>query len=131
MWSGALVRGILVVSGVVSVTVGLVGIFVPLLPTTVFLLIGAACFARSSDRLHAWLVGHRWFGPLIHGYREHRAMPRRTKLVSIAMLWLTIGYAIVTAADTPAPRIAMAAVAVGVTAHLLRLRTLTPEMHRA
>lgn len=78
--------------GWLSVTVGMIGIFVPLLPTTVFLLIGAWAFSRSSERWHRWLREHVRFGALVRDWEEHHAMPRRAK--RIALLALAISYAI-------------------------------------
>jgi uncharacterized membrane protein YbaN (DUF454 family) len=114
--------------GLVSVAVGVIGIFVPLLPTTVFLLIGAACFARSSDRLHDWLLGHRWLGPYIRNYREHRGITQRARVLNLVALWVVIGYSALFAASTPWLRLLLAAIAVGVSLHLLSLRTMTPEL---
>ena len=72
-------RALLIIVGLLSVAVGVVGIFVPLLPTTVFLLLAAACFVRSSDRLYRRLITNRVFGSYIRNYREHRAMPLGAK----------------------------------------------------
>jgi uncharacterized protein len=69
-----LLRWLLIVVGLGSVGIGTVGIFVPLLPTTPFYLLAAACFFRSSDRLYRWLIGNKWCGPYIRNYREHRLM---------------------------------------------------------
>lgn len=70
--------------GCLMVAIGAVGIFLPLLPTTPFLLVAAACFARSSPRLEAWLLAHRRFGPLLAAWRERGAIPRSGKLLSTA-----------------------------------------------
>ncbi len=78
--------------GWLCVTVGIVGIFVPLLPTTVFLLIAAWAFSRSSERWHRWLREHVRFGAIVRDWEEHHAMPRRAK--RIALLALAVSYAI-------------------------------------
>ncbi len=70
-------------SGGVSLALGLAGVVLPLLPTTPFVLLAAYCFARSSPRLHDWLLGHRIFGPMIRDWTEHRAIPPRAKRASI------------------------------------------------
>ncbi len=73
----------LIVIGLISLVIGAIGIFVPLLPTTPFVLVSAIAFANSSDRLHQWLLNHDVFGPLIVNWREHGAISRRTKIVSV------------------------------------------------
>ena len=75
-------RTILIIIGWLAVALGTLGVVLPLLPTTPFLLIAAACFARSSPRLEAWLLSHRRFGPLLAAWRERGAIPRSGKLLS-------------------------------------------------
>jgi uncharacterized protein len=76
--------------GTLALGLGIVGLFVPLLPTTPFVLAAAACYARSSRRLHAWLVGHRHLGPYLRAFEEGRGLPRRAKALALASLWLSI-----------------------------------------
>jgi uncharacterized membrane protein YbaN (DUF454 family) len=73
----------LILIGLVSLALGAIGVFLPLLPTTPFVLVSAIAFAKSSDRLHLWLVDHDVFGPLIANWREHGAISRRTKVISV------------------------------------------------
>ena len=73
----------LILIGFISLALGALGIFVPLLPTTPFLLLSAFAFANSSERMHQWLLDHNIFGPLIDNWRQHRAISRRAKVVSI------------------------------------------------
>ena len=80
MGSRRIPRPVLVVVGVAAVVVGAVGVVVPLLPTTPFLLLAAACFMRSSDRLYRWLTRNRLLGDYIRNYREHRAMTWRANV---------------------------------------------------
>ena len=128
-WRASRVRRWLLVSaGVVCLTLGVVGVFVPILPTTPFLLLAAACFARGSDRLYAWLTAHRWFGPPIRNYREHRAVARRAKLMALTLLWATIGFTVWRVPDHPLVKAVLVVTAIAVSAHLLRIRTLTKEM---
>jgi len=121
-------KWLLIAAGTAAVGLGVIGVFVPLLPTTPFLLLAAACFIRSSPRLHLWLINHRWFGNYIRQYRECRAISSRARVVALVVLWGTIGYAALAVATRWWLRAGLAAVAVGVTLHLLHLRTLTPEM---
>ena len=85
-----LLRAALIVIGWLSVALGVLGIFLPLLPTTPFLLLASACFVRSSPRFHHWLTTHRYFGPYLNFYLSGKGIPRRAKIAIIAMLWLTI-----------------------------------------
>jgi uncharacterized membrane protein YbaN (DUF454 family) len=91
----SLVRGLLIAAGSVCVLLGVLGIFLPLLPTTPFMLLAAACFARSSRRFHGWLLANPTIGPLIREWEQHRAIPRRTKLTAIALMSLTMAVSIV------------------------------------
>ncbi len=124
-------RGLLIVGGVLATGLGLVGLFVPILPTTPFLLLAAAAFARSSERLHNWLLGHRWLGPYIHAYRQHRAITTRTRAIALALLWAGLTYAACAHAQAWWLRALLGAIGLGVTLHLLTLRTYTPEMAAA
>lgn len=90
-----LVRALLLVAGTVCVALGIVGIFLPLLPTTPFLLLAAACYARASRRFYDWLLANRTFGPLIIEWRRHRSIPYRTKITAIALMSLTLATSIV------------------------------------
>ena len=86
---------ICLVLGFLFLACGVIGIFVPLLPTTPFLLLSAALFFRSSPRAYDWLLSHRYLGPYIRNFRENRAIPLRVKVVSVSLVWLTIGFCIV------------------------------------
>ena len=121
-------KWILMIIGVIAVGVGMIGIFVPLLPTTPFLLLAAACFVRSSERLYDWLIHHKWFGAYIRHYREHRAITLRAKIVTLVLLWGVIGYTALGVVTTWGVRALLGVIAVGVTLHLLHLKTLTREM---
>jgi len=80
----------LIFLGSLSLGVGIVGIFVPGLPTTVFLLGAAACYARSSDRMYDWMLEHRVFGKYIKNYRKHKAMPIKSKIIALTVMWAMI-----------------------------------------
>ena len=121
-------KKLLISAGVLSVVLATVGILLPLLPTTPFLLLAAACFIRSSDRLYRWLISHRWLGPYIKNYREHKAVTKWTKVMTLLLLWGTLGYAAIWVTSALAIRVLLLLVGVGVTVHVLSLKTLTPEM---
>ena len=82
-------------AGFLFVGIAAIGVVVPVLPTTPFLLLAAACFARSSPRFYRWLLEHPSFGPLVREWREHRSIPYRTKLFAIALMSGTLAASIV------------------------------------
>lgn len=79
-------RSLWLMLGLTSVALGIAGVVLPLLPTTPFVLLAAYCFARSSPRLHDWLLGHRLFGPLIVNWERHRAIAPRAKWLAVASM---------------------------------------------
>ena len=95
------VRWLLMAAGTLCVVLGVIGIFLPLLPTTPLMLLAAACFARSSRRFHDWLLANRTFGPLILEWERHRSIPRRTKLTAIALMSATLAVSIVFFVEPP------------------------------
>ncbi|MDR0546085.1 MAG: YbaN family protein [Dysgonamonadaceae bacterium] len=115
---------ILIFCGFISLGLGILGIFLPLLPTTPFLLLSAFLFARSSQRLHVWLLNHRVFGQYIRDFLQEKAIPLRVKIYSISVLWITIICSIVFAAAGKLwLQILLAVVAVGVTIHILSYKS--------
>jgi uncharacterized membrane protein YbaN (DUF454 family) len=84
------VQILLFVVGSISLFFGIIGIFLPLLPTTPLLLLTAACYIRSSGRMYNWLLNNRWFGDYIKNYQAGRGIPLKTKILAISMLWITI-----------------------------------------
>ncbi len=111
--------------GALSLLLGLVGIFVPLLPTTPFLLLTAALWVRSSPRLYAWLLSHRRLGTYIRNFRENRAIPLHAKILSVALLWASMLYCIFAVVDEWWwAQLGLLAVAAGVTWHILSFATL-------
>jgi hypothetical protein len=110
------------------VGLGVLGIFLPILPTTPFLLLAAACFIRSSKGLYRWLINHKWFGPYIRNYREFKAVTLRAKIGTLILLWGTISYTAFGVLDSWLLRGLLLMIALGVTIHILSLKTLTEEM---
>lgn len=89
------VRALFMVAGSVALALGVIGIFLPLLPTTPFVLLAAACYARGSRRFYDWLLAQRTFGPIIHEWQQHRSIPYRTKITAVVLMSLTLGTSIV------------------------------------
>ena len=92
--SHTIVRWLWIIAGSISLALGIIGIFLPLLPTTPFLLLTAACYARGPERLHNWLLNNKLFGKYIRNYREGKGIPARSKVLALTLLWLTIGFSI-------------------------------------
>jgi uncharacterized membrane protein YbaN (DUF454 family) len=110
-------------AGCLFVGLAALGTVLPLLPTTPFVLVAAACFARSSSRAHAWLLGNRVFGPLIRNWQRDRSVSLRAKVTSIALIIVTIGSTVLFAVKPPLLRIMLCAIGLGVITFLVRLRT--------
>lgn len=108
--------------GSAAVIMGAAGLVLPLVPATPFFLLAAWCFVRSSPQHYEWLLSHRWFGPLILAYREKRGLSPQHKVGVLAMLWLVLS---VSAVLCPIwwVRVFLGLVGVGVTAHILLMRT--------
>ena len=117
-----LVRQLLILGGTISVVIGIIGIFVPVLPTTPFLLLAAACYIRSSERFYHWLINNRLFGAYIRNYIEGRGMPLRIKIFTIALLWVTIGLSAFLGTQNLVVRMVLLLVAIGVTIHISFIR---------
>lgn len=118
---------LLIGAGFCSLGLGVAGIFLPVLPTTPFILLAASLFMKSSYRLYRWIRSHRVFGGYIDNYLNRHGITARQKAFSIAALWLTLGAAAVFAVDSLFMRALFGAVAVGVTIHLVMIKTLEKE----
>ena len=92
-------------TGFLLVGLAALGVVIPLLPTTPFLLLAAGCFAQSSERCHRWLLNHRIFGPVIQSWHENRCIPRRAKTFAIISILLFGGYAVGFAIESQTIRI--------------------------
>jgi len=117
---------LLIIAGLLAVTLGTIGVFVPLLPTTPFLLIASYCFVRSSKKLHNWLMNHRLFGKYLQNYIKYRAVTKLTKIISISTLWITIIISFVVI-DNIYARIVLAIVLICVTTHLGMLKVMEKQ----
>jgi uncharacterized membrane protein YbaN (DUF454 family) len=113
-----------IVIGTISLGLGILGIFLPLLPTTPFLLLTAALYFRGSPRLYQRLLDHRHLGPYIRNYRENKAIPLRAKVISLLLMWGTMLYCIFFLIPLVWVKILMFLIAAGVTYHILSFKTL-------
>jgi uncharacterized protein len=118
-----LVRSLFFVAGTITLLLGAVGVVLPILPTTPFLLVSLACYLRSSERMTHWMLNNKYFGKYIRNYTEGKGIPMKTKLFAIAVLWITITISGVILVPLLVVQIILLVVATAVTVHLVRLPT--------
>jgi uncharacterized protein len=119
-----LIRLIYIVLGLLCVGLGILGMLLPVLPTTPFLLLAAFFFARSSDMFYKWLLQNKVFGNYLRNYLEKRGIPLRVKIFSLCLLWLTIGYAVFYIVSAIWVQVFLLIIASAVTFHILTIKTL-------
>jgi len=125
--SGRLWKLLLIACGTVCVALGVIGIFLPIMPTTVFLLMAAACYARSSERFYQRLLNQRFLGSYIRNHREGRGMKRRDKTVTLVLLWIGIGATIIFSVNALWGRLVLLGIATAVTVHVAKIPAFRPD----
>ena len=115
------IRIVLIIVGILALALGIIGIFLPLLPTVPFVLLAAACFSRASTRMHRWLLQLPFAGKVIDDYEKGRGVSRQTKLTALLMLWTGMTISAIALAPPPAVLALLAMVAVGTTVIIVRL----------
>lgn len=118
------IRSVFLISGFIAVVLGFAGIFVPLLPTTPFLLLASWCFVRSSERMHRRLMHNRFLGPYISNYKSGHGITRRNKIYSLAFLWITLSISFISGPPYWWLRVGLIFIGTVVTFHILRFKTL-------
>ena len=116
-------RYLLIILGTVFLGFGIIGIFLPILPTTPFLLLTAACYARSSKRFYNWLMNNKWFGSYLKNYREGRGIPLIFKIFTLTLLWFTILTSIYFVINNFWIELILLIIAIGVTIHIITIKT--------
>lgn len=117
-------RIFLTIIGLVSLGLGILGAFLPVLPTTPFLLLAATLFLKANKGLYNWLMNHPRLGPYIRNFLEHKAIPLRVKVISVSLVWVTLLYCAVWVAEHWALRTLFIVIAIAVSAHILSYKTL-------
>ncbi len=120
-------RVFLFLVGIISLLLGLLGILLPGLPTTPFLLLSAACFMRSSERAYNMMLQNKITGPFIRDYREKKAIPLKSKIIGVALLWLSIGFTVLFVLPMMWVKLLLVVIAVLVTLFILKIKTLTAD----
>jgi len=116
-------KAIFIVAGTISLGLGTVGIFLPILPTTPFLLLSAACYYKGSERMHRWLLNNRLFGSYIRNYKEGKGISHAGKVFTIFLLWITICLSTLLMVNNYIVQIVLFAIAIAVTIHVITLPT--------
>lgn len=116
-------RKLLIFVGSLSLGLGLLGIALPLLPTTPFLLLSATCYFHGSDKLYSWLMAHPKLGPYIRSFRDDKAIPLRAKVVSVSLVWLTLLYCIFFVVNPLWLKILLFLLAIAISWHILSFAT--------
>lgn len=119
---------ILIVIGSIAIALGVLGMFLPMLPTTPLLLLAAACYMRASDRLYLWLIGNKYLGSYIKNYQENKGMVKKDKLITIGTLWVGIGISVFIV-PLGWIKILLLVIALLVSRYILSLKTLDRENH--
>ena len=117
-------RGFFILAGTFLLVLGAVGVVLPILPTTPFLLLAAACFYKGSERMHRWMLSNRWFGGYIKNYKEGRGISLRAKVFTLSLLWVVIGYSAIFMVNLILVQLILLVIAVGVSIHVLTRPTL-------
>lgn len=120
------VRLLLLMLGWLSIGLGVLGVFLPLLPTTVFILLAAYCFSRSSERFHNWLLEHRYFGDILQTYQSGLGIPRNIRRRILCLLWLSMAVSMWVVGQWWAVAL-LSVIGLGVSGYLLHLPTLEDE----
>ncbi len=124
IYRSKIIRLILLIIGTVSLALGIIGIFIPLLPTTPFLLLSAACYAKSSRKFYLWMMNNRYFGKYISKYKERKGIPLKIKIYSCSLLWLTILFSVLFVINNIIVKFLLVIIAVSVTYHIVSIKTL-------
>lgn len=115
------VRALFMVAGTVALGLGILGIFLPVLPTTPFVLLAAACYARGSKRFYRRLLANRTFGPIIIEWERHRSIPYRTKMAAVVLMSLTLATSIVFFVKPVWLKVALGILGIGLALWMIRL----------
>lgn len=109
--------------GFLLVGIGVLGIFVPLLPTTIFLILASVCFMKSSPKAYEWLKNNKYLGSYVQNYKDKSGLSLVTKISNIIILWISIGFSAFYFTEELYIRLILGAIAVGVTIHLIMIKT--------
>lgn len=116
-------RYLYLLSGFLLVGIGVIGIFLPILPTTIFLILASACFVKSSPKANEWLRNHKILGAYIKNYQDKSGLTIKAKVFNVALLWIMILSSAYFFTEELFIKLLLLAIAIGVTIHLLLVKT--------
>jgi len=119
----SIIRYTYLVSGFLLVVIGIIGIFLPLLPTTIFLILASACFVKSSPKANEWLKKNKFLGPYLKNYQDKTGLTIKSKILTIIFLWLSIGISAFYLTNEFHIRILLLAIGAGVSIHIMFIKT--------
>lgn len=118
-----IIRYAYLVSGILLVAIGVIGIFLPLLPTTIFLILASACFVKSSPKANEWLKNNKYLGPYLKNYQEKNGLTIKSKIFTLIFLWISILASAIFLTNEFYIKMILLAIAVGVSFHILSIKT--------
>ena len=119
----SVIRYAYLVSGFLLVAIGIIGIFLPLLPTTIFLILASACFVKSSPKANEWLKNNKFLGPYLKNYQNKTGLTIKSKIFTIIFLWLSIGISAFYLTNEFYIRMLLLAIGAGVSIHIIYIKT--------
>lgn len=114
-------RMFFIIIGTLFLGIGFIGIVIPVLPTTPFLLLAAACYFRGSERLHQWLINNQVFGEFIRNYMEGKGIKTRQKIITISFLWFMIILSLIYVVENLVIKGLLIFIAIAVSVHIITL----------
>jgi len=118
-----IIRIIYIIIGSISLLLGIIGIFLPLVPTTPFLLLSALLYYKSSPKCYNWLISQPHLGKYIRNYREKKIIPRRVKITTLSFMWISMLYCAIFLLDNIVFQIGLVVIAIAVTIHILSYKS--------
>ncbi len=118
-----LVKSLFLIIGISSLVLGFIGIFLPVLPTTPFILLAAYCFAKSSERFHRYIMKHKLFGRMVSDFYERKIIPVKTKIVALTLMWATLFLSVIFFMPYIWVKSVVIGIGVAVTIYLLSFRS--------
>lgn len=118
------IKTTLIIIGTISLVLGIIGVFLPLIPTTPFLILTAACYAKGSEKLHDRLINHKYIGSYIKNYRDGKGIPKKAKISALCLLWFNTIFSVVFIIPVVPVKVMLVIIAIIVTFHVSKVKNL-------